>query len=320
MPANNVEGFRPDVLALLRELNAPALRWPGGNFVREYNWRDGIGDRDRRPPRKGPGWKSVAPNDVGIHEFMALCRLIGAEPSIAVNSGPGDTASAAAQVEYVNGAATTPMGAQRALNGSQAPFNARWWSVGNDTHSGWNDRFAPHVCGEPGTRYVLKDALGTAAGIHAYSRQPDVISMADNARPVTVIGAITTTKTAAAFDTTGLVLKLYRAHFGQVPVMVTGVPAPLDVAAAWREDRSALTLAIVNPAAEAQAMELQLKGAAFAPAATLRRIAGTDPMAHNEPGKPPAVRIEETANVPAADKLTLPAMSISIYELRPLTK
>ena len=137
MPANNVEGFRPDVLALLRELNAPVYRWPGGNFVSGYNWRDGIGDRDRRPPRKNPAWKGVEHNDVGIHEFMALCRLIGAEPYIAVNSGLGDAASAAAQVEYVNGAASTPMGAQRALNGQQAPFKVRWWSIGNEMYGDW---------------------------------------------------------------------------------------------------------------------------------------------------------------------------------------
>ena len=137
MPANNVEGFRPDVLALLRELNAPVYRWPGGNFVSGYNWRDGIGDRDRRPPRKNPAWKGVEHNDVGIHEFMALCRLIGAEPYIAVNSGLGDAASAAAQVEYANGAASTPMGAQRALDGQQAPFKVRWWSIGNEMYGDW---------------------------------------------------------------------------------------------------------------------------------------------------------------------------------------
>ena len=102
-----------------------------------------------------------------------------------------------------------------------------------------------------------------------------------------------------------------------MPVTISGVPGPLDVAAAWREDRSALTIAVVNPTAEAHVMALQLKGAAFGPAATLRRIAGTDPKAYNEPGKPPEVKIEETANVPVGDRLTLPPMSISIYELRP---
>jgi len=247
---------------------------------------------------------------------VALCRLVGAEPYISVNSGPGDAASAAAQVEYVNGAATTPMGAQRALNGSQAPFNVRWWPVGNEMDGEWKYRYAPHLCGELGARYFVEDALGVAAGIHEYSRQADVNVMANAAQTENVIGAIATTKTAAAFETTGLVLKLYRAHFGQVPVAVTGAPGPLDVAAAWREDRSTLTLAIVNPTSEAHVMALQLKGAAFATSATLRRIAGTDLKAHNEPGKPPAVSIAETAKVPVGDSLTLPPLSISIYELR----
>ena len=76
MPADNVEGFRADTLRLLRELNSPVYRWPGGNFVSGYDWRDGIGDRDKRPPRKNPAWRGVEHNDVGIDEFMALCRLL----------------------------------------------------------------------------------------------------------------------------------------------------------------------------------------------------------------------------------------------------
>ncbi len=124
MPADNVQGFRPDTLALLRELNAPVYRWPGGNFVSGYNWRDGIGDRDKRPPRKNPAWKGVEHNDVGIHEFMALCALLETEPYIAVNSGLGDVASAADEVEYVNGAAATPMGKLRAANGHAEPYRA----------------------------------------------------------------------------------------------------------------------------------------------------------------------------------------------------
>jgi alpha-N-arabinofuranosidase len=180
----------------------------------------------------------------------------------------------------------------------------------------WNYWYGPHLYGELGTRYFLKDALGIAAGLHEYSRQADVIFMANYAQTVNVIGAIKTTKTAAAFDTTGLVLKLYRAHFGQVPVAIAGAPSPLDVAAAWRDDKAALTVAIVNPTAEAQALAVELKGGSFAAQATLRRIAGTDPMAYNEPGKPAAVRIEETPKVAVADSLAIPPLSISIYELR----
>ena len=72
MPADNIDGFRPDILARLKELDAPVYRWPGGNFVSGYDWQDGIGDRDRRPPRKNPAWKGVEHNDFGIDEFMEL--------------------------------------------------------------------------------------------------------------------------------------------------------------------------------------------------------------------------------------------------------
>jgi alpha-N-arabinofuranosidase len=180
----------------------------------------------------------------------------------------------------------------------------------------WNYWYGPHLYGELGTRYFLKDALGIAAGIHEYSRQSDIVFMANYAQTVNVIGAIKTTKTAAAFDTTGLVLKLYRAHFGQIPVAVGGAPGPLDVAAAWREDGTALTLSIVNPTGDTQSLALQMTGAAFGPTAMLRRISGTDPKAFNEPGKPLAVTIQETANVAVGDRITLPPLSISIYELR----
>jgi len=180
----------------------------------------------------------------------------------------------------------------------------------------WNYWYGPHLYGELGTRYFLKDALGIAAGIHEYARQSDIVFMANYAQTVNVIGAIKTTKTAAAFDTTGLVLKLYRAHFGQIPVFVGGAPEPLDVAAAWREDGRVLTLSIVNPTGDTQGLALQMTGAAFHPTAMLRRISGTDPQAFNEPGKPPAVTIQEIATVAVGDRITLPPMSISIYELR----
>ncbi|MDH7494202.1 MAG: hypothetical protein QHH44_09965, partial [Candidatus Saccharicenans sp.] len=130
MPADNLEGFRPEVIKLLRELNSPVYRWPGGNFVSGYDWRDGLGDPDRRPPRKNPAWQGIEHNDVGLHEFMAFCRLVGAEPYIAVNSGQGNETMAADEVEYVNGSADTPMGRLRAQNGHPEPFNCRFWSIG----------------------------------------------------------------------------------------------------------------------------------------------------------------------------------------------
>ena len=125
MPADNVLGWRADTLALLRELDSPVYRWPGGNFVSGYDWQDGIGDRDRRPPRKNPAWKGIESNDVGLHEFMALCREIGAEPYVAVNTGLGGRGRRRPSSSSTR---TAPrrrrMGRRRAENGSPAPFGS----------------------------------------------------------------------------------------------------------------------------------------------------------------------------------------------------
>ncbi|MGZ5556096.1 MAG: alpha-L-arabinofuranosidase C-terminal domain-containing protein, partial [Candidatus Aminicenantales bacterium] len=137
MPADNIDGFRPEVLARLKELDAPVYRWPGGNFVSGYDWRDGIGDRDRRPPRKNPAWQGVEHNDVGIHEYMDLMRTIGAEPYITVNSGLGDVAMALEELEYANGAADTKMGQVRAANGHPEPWGVKFWAIGNEMYGSW---------------------------------------------------------------------------------------------------------------------------------------------------------------------------------------
>lgn len=137
MPDDNVEGFRKDTLDLLKQLDAPVYRWPGGNFVSGYDWRDGLGNRDRRPTRTNPAWTGIEPNDVGLDEFVRLCELIGAEPMIAVNTGFGDAYSAAAEVEYANGAPNTPMGRVRARNGHPEPHGVKWWCVGNEMYGRW---------------------------------------------------------------------------------------------------------------------------------------------------------------------------------------
>ncbi len=137
MPADNIQGWRVDTLARLRELDSPVYRWPGGNFVSGYDWKDGIGDRDRRPPRKNPAWKGIESNDVGIDEFMVLVRELGTEPYIAVNTGLGGIESAAEEVQYLNGAATTPMGKRRADNGHAKPYGVKWWGIGNEMYGDW---------------------------------------------------------------------------------------------------------------------------------------------------------------------------------------
>lgn len=179
----------------------------------------------------------------------------------------------------------------------------------------WNYWYGPHVYGELGTQYFLKDALGIVAGLHEYSRQSDIVFMANYAQTVNVIGAIKTSKRAAVLDTTGVVLKLYRERFGVIPVETTGAPEPLDVAAAWQENGRVLTVSVVNPTRNEQAIDLQLDGVAVPATARLWRVSGPDEKAFNEPGKPPQVAVQETPAAPFARKLVVPPMSASLYHL-----
>lgn len=137
MPDDNVEGFRADTLALLKELHSPMYRWPGGNFASGYDWRDGIGDPDKRPTFRNPAWTGIDTNDMGTHEFMRFCKLVDTEPLLVANTGFGDPYTAGQWVQYCNGSTDTAMGKWRAENGSRAPFNVKWWGVGNEMFGSW---------------------------------------------------------------------------------------------------------------------------------------------------------------------------------------
>lgn len=137
MPADNVHGMRPDTLALIRRLNPPITRWPGGNFVSGYHWKDAIGERDRRPARWERAWNDVEDNDFGFDEFMTFCAEVSTEPYLAVNTGLGSADEAADEVEYATGSTRTRWGAERARNGHTRPYAVKWWGVGNEMYGSW---------------------------------------------------------------------------------------------------------------------------------------------------------------------------------------
>jgi alpha-N-arabinofuranosidase len=137
MPADNASGFKAANIRLLKEQGISIARWPGGNFVSAYDWHDGVGDSDKRPPRRELAWNGLESNDMGIDDFMTFCRLLGAEPYIAVNTGLGDAHSAAEEVEYVNGPFTTRLGQLRAANGHPAPYGVKIWGIGNEMYGPW---------------------------------------------------------------------------------------------------------------------------------------------------------------------------------------
>ncbi len=442
MPGDNLRGMRRDTLARLKELNSPMFRWPGGNFVSGYDWRDGIGDRDRRPPRGNPAWTGIEHNDFGTDEFLDFCRELDTTPMIAANTGFGDAYSAAQWVEYCNSSPNTLAGGWRAKNGHAAAYGVQYWCVGNEMFGPWQLGFMPlkqytlkhnlvakamhavdpalvlvgvgsigkinqdndpeqvksglgwsetmllacadkmdlisehvyagrlpweadtgraplethvgllrsairHVAdqhrafqigrpelkgrivpiamdewnywhreytfGELGCRYDLADGLGVAMGLHEFFRQSDIIHMAHYAQTVNVIGAIKTSRTAAEMETTGLVLQMYRAHFGSVPLKLAGDFGPLDVAAALTADGKSLTVAVVNATTSAKALPLTLeKGRAAGPASAWT-ISGADERAFNAPGQSRAVDIVRTEGIDTTRPLALPALSAAIF-------
>ena len=428
MPADNVNGMRADTLAQLKQLDSPIYRWPGGNFVSGYNWMDGIGDRDKRPPRKNPAWTGIEHNDFGLHEYFEFLKELNAQPFIALNAGLGSADSAAQEVEYVIGGPETPMGKLRAKNGHPKPFHCTYWAVGNemsgnwqlgnvpiaefvkrhnafsqklfdidksiklvasgdavrpnsdwdrqlftnssdyinliskhfyrqDWHGGglmthvrqigdaihgiaeahrnylktipemqgknirvsldeWNYWYGPHVFGELGTRYFLRDALGIAGGINEFSRDTDVIALACYAQTVNVIGAIKTSKTAAVLDSTGEALVMYRRHFGSIPVEISGATEPLDVAVAWTKDKKALTISVINPTYETQHLAFSVAGAKLASRGESWVLTGPDDMAFNDPGEEPRVKFTQNTISHIGDSLQIAPVSATIFVIK----
>jgi alpha-N-arabinofuranosidase len=130
----NTAGLRHDVIEALRPLEIPVLRWPGGCFADTYHWRDGIGPRERRPRRVNVWWgMAESPNDFGTHEFMALCRAIGAQPYFAGNLGSGSPAELRDWVEYCNFAGNSTLANERRANGAEQPFGVSFWGIGNES-------------------------------------------------------------------------------------------------------------------------------------------------------------------------------------------
>jgi len=469
MPSNNVQGFRGEVIAALKQLHSGVNRWPGGNFVSGHEWRNAIGDPDKRPPIMDMVWHAVQPNDVGTDEFMTLCRLLDVEPYVTVNGGFGDEWSAAELVEYANGADSTPMGKLRAANGHPQPYRIKFWGVGNEPWGDWQLGFMPVAQWEikhnmfakamrkvdPSIKLIAAGAMPEAMTGSKQAKRlngqivPDYLSAGDwsgnlmahcldnmdmisehfysrsgqhtdlttgekvstgqqslvewerapatqvrskyehyqeylkrilelKAKPVPIsldewaytgstpnsykvvpayawafhemfrhsdlfqLGAFTFAtamisedKTDAVLNPTGLMFKMYRDHFGTVPVVISGdspqpkpiYPAggdqpavnpgsdtfPLDVSAAFSEDRKTLTFAVINPSDSEQQMKLAINNIKLSNQGHLWRMAPSSVDATIIVGQKPQVEIQEQQLTMVPDTTAVPPFSVSIY-------
>src|SRR3954463_5964906 len=149
------EGFRKDVLKASQDLRVSLLRWPGGNFSSNYNWKDGIGPRDERPRRLEMAWGTIEDNRFGTHEFLDYVERMGTEPYICTNLGTGTWDDAQQWVEYVNFAGDTAMTRLRKKNGRDKPWNVKYWGLGNEMDGPWQ---MGHRTAEDYGKYALEAA------------------------------------------------------------------------------------------------------------------------------------------------------------------
>jgi alpha-N-arabinofuranosidase len=130
-------GFRKDVIAEVKELGVPIMRYPGGNFVSGYNWLDGVGPKDKRPTVLERAWNSKETNQFGTNEFLQWCKLVGTEPLLGFNIGTGSVEMAVAYVEYCNVDAGTKWSELRREHGFKEPHSVRYWCMGNEMDGPW---------------------------------------------------------------------------------------------------------------------------------------------------------------------------------------
>lgn len=133
----DAQGFRSDVINLVKDLNVALVRYPGGNFLSGYNWKDGIGPKDKRPVRLDRAWHTIEPNEVGIDEFVDWAKKSNTEVLAAVNMGTGTPQDAGDMVEYCNYPGGTYWSDLRIANGHKDPHNIKYWCVGNEMDGPW---------------------------------------------------------------------------------------------------------------------------------------------------------------------------------------
>ena len=174
----NTRGYRNDVLAALKKLEVPVLRWPGGCFADEYHWRDGIGARDKRPHRVNTFWGGVIePNEFGTHEFFELAEILGAKTYLAVNVGSGTVEEMSQWVEYITSPSESSLAKERRANGRDKPWKLDYIGVGNEPWGCGGDMRAEYYSDEY-KKYALniktpKDNTPVEVASGAYGDQYD---------------------------------------------------------------------------------------------------------------------------------------------------
>ena len=168
----NVRGIRSDVVAALKDIHTPVIRWPGGCFADEYHWRDGIGPRDQRPVRKNNWWAgSPETNQFGTHEFMDFAEQVGADPYISINIGSSNPTEMREWIEYMTSADQDTLANERRKNGRDKPWKTPFIGFGNEA---WG-------CGGQMTPEYYSDELRKFSGFYHRSDDNPTVRIASGA-------------------------------------------------------------------------------------------------------------------------------------------
>lgn len=168
-PTADEHGFRRDVIELVRELNMPVMRYPGGNFVSGYRWEDGVGPREQRPVRLDLAWRVTETNAFGTNEFITWCRAVGTQPMLAINLGTRGAEAACALLEYCNHPRGTYWSDLRRRHGYEVPHQVRLWCLGNEMDGNWQ-------LGHKTPAEYGRLAAETARAMRAFDRELELVA------------------------------------------------------------------------------------------------------------------------------------------------
>jgi alpha-N-arabinofuranosidase len=174
-------GFRTDVAHLVRELGVTVVRYPGGNFVSNYRWEDGVGAKADRPTQLDLAWRSVETNQVGTDDFVDWARSVGVEPMMAVNLGTRGPSEAVELLLYCNGDPGTQWPDRRAQNGHVEPHDVRVWCLGNEMDGPW--QMGHKTAGE-----YARVAEETARAMRRVDRDLELVACGSSSRGMPTFG------------------------------------------------------------------------------------------------------------------------------------
>ncbi|HEX8347081.1 MAG TPA: alpha-N-arabinofuranosidase [Actinoplanes sp.] len=192
-PTADADGFRGDVLDLVRELGVTVVRYPGGNFVSGYRWEDGVGRPSERPTRLDPAWKTIETNQFGLDQFVRWAARADVETMLAVNLGTRGMQEAIDLLEYCNHPAGTHLSDLRVNNGAKEPHNIRMWCLGNEMDGPWQ-------LGHKSAAEYGRLAAETARALRQYDETLELVACGSSYRSMPTFGAWEATVLEHTYD------------------------------------------------------------------------------------------------------------------------